>query len=266
MAKSSNIHTKPSVLYHGSCAGVEGTFQPRPNTGDANGQFTKGPQDLVFASDDRQMSLLYSLKTKDMISVVSGNGQNVGLFTNHERWKKETEKAPCTLYSLPSDTFTNTISSFTGSPTQEWKSSSEVTPSSSERITPQKAMGEGVQLAFLDAAIDRPMWDDFLANAGPKLKAMQEDGFFGTHLLRELQDKGLVTHLNQKENIHPFPLPKHPQGNKLKSEISDLAKAVAYSKAKTIGTQLNDTSTSPSTPPTSDTRSTPTPNSKGRCM
>lgn len=185
--------------------------------------------------------MLYTLKTPEMFSVMSADGLNVALFTDYEKWQERTASAPCALYHLPPDSFSNTVSTYDGQPTQEWTSRSTVTPIATEQVTPQGVMQTGAQLFFLDSAIDRPVWDGFLAKITPKLEPFHKDGFHGHHLLRELQDAGLVAHhLNQEQGVESATLPKHhAAGQAIREDIADLKQQAAAKQVAAIRDKLS---------------------------
>jgi hypothetical protein len=141
----SDMNDKPEFLYHGSAKGIDGSLAPRLQRGDLNGEFPDGPQELVFASSDKNTSMLYTLKTPGMLSVSENKGTIIAVLRDYEGWKKDIEKSSAALYTLPPDSFENTIRHYDNVPTGEWKSPQTVQPIKTERVTPEMVMQAGGQ-------------------------------------------------------------------------------------------------------------------------
>ena len=225
------MNEKPDHLYHGSCAGIDGDLTPRSQHGDANGAFPEGPQHLVFATDDKNMVMGYTMKTRQMFSVTSHGETNIFLFSDHDGWKDEIARSECAIYTLSSDSFEPTL--VNGKPSKEWKSKENVSPLAREHITPEDVQKTGGQLLFLPPEIDRELWNGYMDRIRDKPII---EGTTGAHFLREIQDQGLLDrHLNMETGIKPLALPK---SNELSAQIKDdvlwLKDQVAAKKAAQI--------------------------------
>lgn len=223
---------KPKYLYHGSCKGIEGNLVPRASHGDINGEFPEGSRNVVFATDKKELAALYTLKTKHMLSA-SNSGMsgeiNIGLFRDYEGWKNELKDTACKLYSLPSESFSNTINKTGGHPSPEWLSEKSVTPAYSERYTPEMVMNLGVQLFFLDKKISGEMWQynphkednySFMNRLEAKRKAgILPEKFSALDIYDSLIRAGVMTHLNSQTGIKPVKMEKSSYSELIKDDV-----------------------------------------------
>lgn len=223
---------KPEYLYHGSCKGIDGDLVPRPSHGDINGEFPEGIRNVVFATNNKSLAVLYTLKTKHMLTTSNSGKEgevNIGIFRDYDSWKKEIESAQCKLYYLPSDSFINTINKQSGRPSPEWQSRESVTPATAERYTPEMVMDTGVQLLFLDKKVSGELWHynphksndySFMNRIDAKRKAgiLPED-FSMLDICETLIDAGIMKHLNTKMGIKPIPMTKSPYADLIKDDV-----------------------------------------------
>lgn len=216
-------------LYHGSSEGIEGALLPRQQHGDANGLFPDGEQKLVFATDDKSLAALYTLKNEEMLSAGRYKDTNFGIFRDYDSWKKKVDSAQSTLYTLPSESFTNTIDSKTGNPTKEWKSRESVMPVEITRCSPETVMETGTQLFFLDKNITKEMWSyDPKKNANAsfmnRLTEKYNNGlipqsFSPLHIIKELLDNGMAKHMNLESSKNAIHIEKHPDSHLIQDDI-----------------------------------------------
>lgn len=212
---NSSPSTGQKPLYHGSFKNIEGDLTPRLSTGDINGDFPCGPQDLVFASSNKNTCMLYALKSSpEHIFSIEHGAINIATGTKYDEWKQALQNSACTLYTLPADTFSNTIRQFDNTSTDEWTSTQAVRPLKAERVTPEDVMRAGGQLIFLQPEIDGEVWSQFTQIILRHIdEGYDPKEFTGVHLLRELQDAGLIQHyLNAEAGINPIEFPKSQLG------------------------------------------------------
>jgi len=236
-----NSVTKPAFLYHGSSAGLSGALTPRPSTGDTNGLFTDGPKDLVFATDDKQLAAVYSVKNSHMLSTGVQNGVHCCIISDRDAWKKEIDAANSGVYALPSASFTNIFDKENNKPSNEWTSTVAVTPDHSVKYTAQKVMEEGAQLFFLDKDIPKAVWqsDPSKGKDGTfmnRLNAKRDAGilpkdFHTFELASALIDAGLMQHGNVIDNIKPITLPRSPAAAAIKEDIEWLKQQMPAKQA-----------------------------------
>lgn len=230
----------PAHLYHGSCQGIEGCLAPRPNHGDINGAFPEGPRNVVFATHEKDLAALYTLKTKHMLSAGVINGMNFSFFRDYDSWHKEISRAACNVYELPPETFINTLKANSGTPSIEWQSPVSVAPTRAIHQTPESVMESGSQLFFLDAKVKPELWhydpsvsvdSSFMNRFDAKCKSgALPESFSMLNLARELIDAGIMTHLNVDASINPVALEKSPHGDVIKEDIEWLKSEMAKTK------------------------------------
>lgn len=238
---SEGLMNKPAFLFHGSCNGIEGALTPRPQHGDVNGRFPEGIRHLVFATDDPSLAATYTLKNKYMLSAGTTDGRNFAVFRDYDSWKQTIDAAPCSVYVLPSDTFTNTLNKTDGRPTPEWLSPVAVQPQEIRYQTPETVMQTGAQLFFLDKGITEQLWhydpskpaDSSFLN---RITAKQQAGllpstFTPMDLHAGLMQAGLMRHLNAETNIQPIEVPHSPCAAIIQEDIDWLKQQVAVNTA-----------------------------------
>lgn len=236
------MHPKPALLYHGSCKGITGSLTPRTQHGDINGNFPDGPRDVVFATHEKDLAALYTLKTPNMLSTSVDHGVNFAFFIDYDEWKKQIDASASSLYALPSESFTQTLNK-DGTPSIEWQSRVAVAPAEVIKYTPEKVMETGAQLFFLDKKITKDLWhynpsqgdnDTFMNRMMAKMKAgiLPNDG--GMFIVaRALKEAGLLKHLNEEVAIKPKMLEPSPVVDAIREDIEWL-KAQTAAKAAPI--------------------------------
>ena len=238
--------TKPPFVFHGSCKGIpDGIMQPRPQDGDINGLFPDGKRNVVFATHDQDLAAVYTLKTSDMLNSGTDHGIKYAAFTDYDKWQQEIENSPCTVYALPTNSFTQTMDKRDGTPSIEWQSPVAVQADHTIQYTPEKVMQEGGQLFFLDASIGRDKWhydqqnpdhDSFWNRVQAKHDAgLLSDSITPLQIYKALVDNGIMMHLNAKLGIRPATIQPSPDIAAIQEDIDWLKQQMAVTPERADG-------------------------------
>lgn len=237
---------KPDVVYHGSCSGIkDGYLIPRLQHGDINGLFPDGSREVIFATHDKELATLYTLKNQYMLGAGVTDGHNFAVFRDYDAWKADIDKQACKLYALPAKSFTQSINSRTGKPTIEWQSNTPVQATDAIEQTSDTVMQTGAQLFFLDKSISKELWnfdeaypehDSFMNRIERKVRSghLPKD-ISPLQIYQALIDQGLMTHLNKDRDINPLHIEQCPYKATIQEDIDWLKEQMLDKPKRTDG-------------------------------